>query len=460
MQKFLFNMLLLRLAGLEERKQGMIRFPPDLKWEELKKLQKDDLRERIYYAMSMLNKADTKYRGLMDPESVFGEFDDREIYFIIERMDKLTLGSTGEDYSDFIQYFEAFLQRSVPDTAKQMEEYYTPRQVSDLLVKLLEPEGGTVYDPCCGSGSMLACAAGYMKERGRDFQLYGQEVSETAWRTARMYLMSGGLDADLGDGPADIARQDLHGELKADYVLGNPPFHGYIWKQEQPDDRRFQYGIPSGNGGEFVWMQHMLYHLKEEGRMGAVFSNGILASRRAQDRKIRAALLREDILEAIITLPPGIFYNTKVSASLWILCKRKSAVCKGRILLVDARKAGEKAEGKLTVLPDSVQEKIIRAYRDYRNGTADDQTGFCRQISVEEVDTENCSLAPARYIISERQEVPGMDELEIRGRRLETRLMELMNENRETLEWISSGQQENTNDRDGKYAQKIISDSR
>lgn len=458
MQKFLFNMLLLRLAGLEERKQGMICFPPDLKWEVLKKLQKDDLRERIYYAMSMLNKADTKYRGLMDPESVFGEFDDGEIYFIIERMDKLTLGSTGEDYFRF--RIEIVLQHYEPDTIKQIKMHHTPQQVSDLLVKLLDPEEGTVYDPCCSTGIMLLCAAFYMEKRGRSFQLYGQEGNETIWRTTRRYLVLAGLDADLGDGPADIARQDLHADLKADYVLGNPPYHGYIWKQEQPDDRRFQYGIPSGNGGEFAWMQHMLYHLKEEGRMGAVFSNGILASRRAQDRKIRAALLREDILEAIITLPPGIFYNTKVSASLWILCKRKSAVCKGRILLVDARKVGEKAEGKLTVLPDSVQKKIIRAYRDYRNGTADDQTGFCRQISVEEVDTENCSLAPARYVISERQEVPGMDELEIRGRRLETRLMELMDENRETLEWISSGQQENTNDRDGKYAQKVISDSR
>lgn len=275
-----------------------------------------------------------------------------------------------------------------------------------------------------------------MKKESREFELYGQEADEDAWKAARISLLIRGREAWLGKIPADSIRQDIHEGLKADYVLGNPPFHGYGWSEpEWRSDRRWRYGVPAAKRGDFAWMQHMLYHLDENGRMGAIFSNGILDSRRNEDRRIRAALLQDDVLETVITLPSGMFYGAKVSVSLWIFSKNKKEICRNQLLLVDARKLGETQRG-ITALSASGQERILQAYRNYQNGTREDQPEFCRQVSARDIEEEEYSLAPERYIRLQPRNLPGWEELEAKERQLRTRLNELLNKNKITVKHI------------------------
>lgn len=459
-KEFIVSMLVFRFASLEfEReyalqkaekpgceeqeyrywKKGGIYFPPYLRWENLKEEKHYNLRKSVYNAMCIINQSDSKYKGLVCPESVLGDFDDNEISQIVYRMEQISYSGDDQHGFNFSQFYEYFIAHFIPRTIKQAGQYATPRQIADLVIELLEPKGGTIYDPCCGSGSMLLYAADYMRKKNRGFRLYGQEESRESWKTARMNLLLRGIDADLGDVPANSIRLDIHEKLKADYVLANPPFREFGWSKEQlVNDRRWKYGFPSGKRDDFIWMQHMLYHLDDHGTMGAIFSNRILASRHNEERRIRAALLQDDVLEAIITFPPGMFYATKVSVSLWILKKRKSEICRNKILFVDARRMG-KTEYGYTRLSDSDRKRVVEVYQNYENGIEDDQPEFCRQVAVKDIETENYSLAPERYMIHQHQRQPELEELDLYERQLERELRDLLEENGVTLNRILKG---------------------
>lgn len=437
-KNFLFSLLLFRLESIRAGSES-IAFPPQLTWEELRK-NRNGLKHQLCHALHMLEEAKPKYRGILYPDSL-EEFQDQEISAVFDIIGELPTDQGEKAERELVHFYEIIAGHMAPESSKQMGEYNTPRMVGDLMVKLLEPEGGSIYDPCCGSGSILTSAADYLRKKNRRFQLYGQEANESAWKAARVNLILRGIDGDLGEIPADSIRQDMHPELKADYVLGNPPFHGAGWSQRLPEgDIRWKYGIPSPKKGDFAWMQHMLYHLKEDGKMGAIFSNGILNSRRTKDIRIRAGILQEDMLEAIITLPAGMFYATKVSVSLWIFRKQKKAVCRNKILLVDARKFG-RTENGITVLSEEEQKELIQIYQDYQDGIHREQWKFCRQISVSEVEGEDFSLAPERYIARKKQSLPESKELEKREYELELRLRNLLEENQTVLRQISHERQ-------------------
>lgn len=435
---FLSDLLLFRFASLKAERDRTY-FPPDLRWDKLKESQKQNypLRERIYEAMCFME-GEPEYNGLLYPRRVLEEFDDREISEIFDILGELSWDREKDIGSELIYAYEFLERYGFSQSPKQMGEFYTPRQVGKLIVKLLAPKGGSVYDPCCGSGTMLLCAADYMRERGKNFRLYGQEVVEHAWKTARMNLILRGMDADLGQMPADSIGQDIQPDLKANYVLGNPPFHWYGGNRKlSEDDRRWRYGIPSEKRGDFAWMQHMLYHLNEDGKMGAIFSNGILNSRRTEDRRIRAGILQDDILEAIITLPAGMFYATKVSVSVWILKRHKEDICRNKILFVDARSFG-KSEGGITVLSEEELRELTQAYEQYQKGIDGEQKNFCRQVSAAEVEAEDYSLAPDRYILRQ-QKLLESEELKEQELRLERKLEELLAQNHDVLRQILKG---------------------
>lgn len=453
-QKFLFSMLLLRCANLEFEREylrfnsekpgskaypeeylerGGIYLPFSLRWSRLKERRKSELRQGLYEAMCIIDGKCDKYKGLMYPDSAFVNLDDRQVTGIFDIMDEIT-GDDGEKaFSNLADFYEFMVQRSKDPSIKQMGEFYTPWQITDLIMNMMESKKGKIYDPCCGSGSMLVCAAEYMRKHHRPFQLYGHEANEQAWKIARMNLILRGLNADLGEAPMDMRSLDIHNDLKYDYVLGNPPFHGRGWEQEQlMNDSRWKYGVPSAKRGDFAWMQHMLYSLNEEGKMASIFSNGILASRRAEDRRIRAELLQDDILAAVMTLPAGMFHTTKVSVSVLFFDKKKKEACKGKVLFIDARKLGKSEKG-MTRLTDEECRKLMQTYKNFENGICDDQKGFCRQLPISEIETETYSLAPEKYVSYEQQELPEWGDLEVRERCLEMELKELLYKNCVTL---------------------------
>ncbi len=433
---FLFCMILLRQASLEAER-GNIYFPPVLNWDELKRQMESknpwySLREHIYDAICFMDRI-PEYGGIIDRKEVPEELDDQELSVIFDSLGQLFRDGNEETDSGPAYFFELLTGYMASESPRQMGEFYTPHQVGELVVKLLDPKGGNVYDPCCGSGGMLVCAADHMRKGKGDFRLYGQEADEYAWKTARMNLILRGTPADLGQAPADSMGEDMHHDLKADYVLGNPPFRGYGQSGKWPvDDRRWRYGIPSEKRADFAWMQHMLYHLKEDGKMGAIFSNGTLNSQRTEDRRIRAGIVEDDILEAVITLPAGMFYTTKVSVSLWIFNKKKKGVCRNILLLVNAREFGKVWSGR-TVLSDEEQGRLLQAYDNYQNGIDTEQWDFCRQVSAEEIKAQDYSLAPERYIRPRQQKLPELEELEERQSGLETKLKGLLEENRRVL---------------------------
>lgn len=433
---FLFDMLLLRQASLEAEK-GNIYFPPDLNWDGLKRQMESknpcySLRDRIYDALCFMDRI-PEYGGIIDWKEVPEELDDQELSVIFDSLGQLSWDGNEEADSEPAYFFEFLTGYMASESPKQMGEFYTPRQVGELIVKLLDTKGGSVYDPCCGSGGMLVCAADYMRKGKGGFRLYGQESDGHAWKTARINLILRGTPADLGPAPADSMREDMHPDLKTDYVLGNPPFRRYGQSSKWPaDDRRWRYGVPSEKKADFAWMQHMLYHLNENGKMGAIFSNGTLNSRRTGDRRIRAGIVEDDILEAVITLPAGMFYTTKVSVSLWIFNKKKKALCRNKLLLVNAREFGKVWSG-ITVLSDEDMRVLLQAYENYQNGIDTEQWDFCRQISAEEIKAQDYSLAPERYILPRQQKLPELEALEERQSRLEMKLKGLLEENRRVL---------------------------
>ena len=450
-KNLIFSMFLLRFASLEfEREYAVLRsgnpenwkgksiyFSENIRWNRLGQRNQKALREGLYEALCIMDKEGSKYKGLVHPKDVFGSFDDRELYEVFHIIGELSFDKDGEEHSDFLQFYEFIIRYLVDWSTRQIGSYYTPRQIACLMVELLEPGEGVIYDPCCGSGSMLLYASDYMRRKKQSYKLYGQEADKTAWKIARINLLLRGIDADLGKTAADTLQNDLHTDLKADIILANPPFQRYGKRQEQRfNGIQWKTDFPPAAKGDFAWMQHMLSRLKKQGRMASIFSNGILASQRREERDIRAALLREDVVEAIFTLPPGMFYATKVPVSLWILRINKEEICKKKILFVDARKMGSPEDG-LTRLSDLEQERLIEAYKNYQNGVQDEQPGFCRQVSIKEIDTEEYSLAPERYIVDKRQKQLNLEEIEDRQKELEKQLEKLLKENEVTLGQIS-----------------------
>lgn len=430
---------------------------PALRWRELRKQYGGDLRRGLHDALCILNAQGSKYSGLVYPESVWNVFDDSELSGIVDLVERLFTGEDERERPTPPELCAFIMQDLWGCSRRQMDSYRTPRQVAKLMAELLELKEGIVYDPCCGSGNMLVYASEYTRQKKRTCRLYGQEADETAWKIARISLILHGVEASVGDAAAS-AVADVPGfpdGMKADYVLSSPPFRrngealgqmfaGIQWKD----------GFPRADKGEFVWLQLMLSRLKEDGVIAAIFSNGILASRRREERKIRAALLREDLVEAIFTLPGGSFYTTKVSVSLWILRKRKKETCREKILFADARGMGS-AEKGVVVLSDAEQNELIQVYRNFENGISDDRPGFCRQVPITEIEAEEYSFAPERYVMDRRQKPLELKQLKHEEKELEHRLKELMQKNSDHITHILDIGQENANDRGGSIS-KIL----
>jgi type I restriction enzyme M protein len=315
---------------------------------------------------------------------------------LVHLINTIPLQSGKEREVDLLgRVYEYFLGRFASSEGRGGGEYYTPASVVQLLVDLLEPYGGVVYDPCCGSGGMFVQSVQFVQAHGGVPQaVLGQESNTTTWRMAKMNLLLRGIEADLGPGPADTLAHDVHPALKADFVLANPPFNVSRWVRNEADPR-WVYGLPPATNANFAWLQHILYHLAPGGLAAVVLANGSLTTQTGGEGAIRARLVQAGVVAAVIALPDQLFYSTPIPACVWILAKDRADVA-GRTLMIDARQLGRREDRTHRVLDPNDRAAIVAAWREHRNGNPVHLPGFAQTVAAGDVDAG--SLAPGGYV--------------------------------------------------------------
>ncbi|WP_233513880.1 type I restriction-modification system subunit M [Micromonospora craterilacus] len=313
------------------------------------------------------------------------------------------------------EVYEYFLEKFARAEGKRGGEFYTPRSVVRLLVEMLEPYSGRVYDPCCGSGGMFVQAEKFvLNHRGRrdDIAVYGQESNERTWRLAKMNLAIHGISGNLGPRWEDAFHADKHPDLRADFILANPPFNMSDWSRSV-EDSRWRYGVPPAGNANFAWLQHIVSKLAERGTAGVVLANGSMSSKQSGEGEIRAAMVEADLVSCMIALPPQLFRTTQIPACLWFFAKDKGPQGtkrltdrRGEVLFIDARNMGKMVDRTERVLTDEDVAKIAGTYRVWR-GTAsaraqdqayEDEPGFCYSATLDEIREHDHALTPGRYV--------------------------------------------------------------
>ena len=316
--------------------------------------------------------------------------------------------------------YEYFLTRFASAEGKNGGQFYTPSCVVRCLVEMLAPYKGRIYDPACGSGGMFVQSEKFVESHGGktgDIVIYGQESNATTRRLAIMNLAIRGIDADFGPEQADTFRRDLHPDLRADYVLANPPFNDSDWFRKD-DDVRWQFGVPPKGNANFAWVQHFIHHLAPHGMAGFVLANGSMASNQSGEGEIRKAIIEADLVDCMVALPGQLFYSTPIPVCLWFLAKSKVGDAKlgvrdrrKQTLFIDARKLGTLTDRVHRELTDADIQKIADAYHGWRGergaGSYEDVAGFCKSAITADIVAHGYVLTPGRYVGAEEREDDG-----------------------------------------------------
>ena len=264
---------------------------------------------------------------------------------------------------------------------------------------MLQPYSGRVYDPACGSGGMFVQSAKFIEQHQgniNNISVFGQDSNPT-WKMAQMNLAIQGIEADLGKFNADTFFEDQHPTLKADFILANPPFNLSDWGADKlQEDVRWKYGIPPAGNANFAWLQHMIHHLSPTGRIGMVLANGSLSSQSGGEGTIRENILKADLVEGVVAMPSQLFYTTGIPVSLWFLNRNKEQV--GKVLFVDARNMGTMITRKLRELSEEDIAKIAKTFNDFSNGILENEKGYCKAVTLEDIAKQDYILTPGRYV--------------------------------------------------------------
>ena len=318
--------------------------------------------------------------------------------------------------------YEYFLGRFAGAEGERGGEFYTPRSVVRLLVAMLEPYKGRVYDPCCGSGGMFVQSEKFVEEHGGrigDIAIYGQESNYTTWRLAMMNLAVRGIDADIRWNNEGSFHKDELPDLKADFILANPPFNVSDWGGDRlREDARWTFGVPPAGNANYAWLQHIHHHLAPNGGAGVVLANGSMSTVTSGEDDIRRALVEADAVDCMIALPGQLFYSTQIPACLWFLARNKnpggdSRNRRGEVLFIDARKLGHMIDRTQKEFSDEDIVRIAGTYSAWRGtpdaATYEDEPGFCKSATLEEIGDHSHILTPGRYVgaaVAEDDDVP------------------------------------------------------
>ena len=383
-------------------------------------------------AMRSIEKENRRLRDVLPKNFARPELDKRRLGEVVDLFTNIRMAEHGTSKDILGRAYEYCLARFAEQEGKLAGEFYTPACVVRTLVEILQPYDGRVYDPCCGSGGMFVQSAKFIESHGGNINrisVFGQDSNPTTWKLAQMNLAIRGIEADLGKYNADTFFNDCHPQLKADFILANPPFNLSGWGQERLlGDVRWKYGTPPAGNANFAWLQHMIWHLAPNGRIGMVLANGSLSSQSGGEGEIRKNIVEDDLVDCIVAMPPQLFYTTQIPVSLWFLNRNKRQ--KGKTLFVDARKMGTMVTRKLRELTESDIQKLAATYTAFVNGTLEPVKGFCAVATIQDIARQDYILTPGRYVGIEEQEEDD-EPFEEKMRRLTSELSELFEKSHE-----------------------------
>ena len=370
-------------------------------------------------AMDAIEKENKELKNVLP--KVFGKpnLDKTSLGELIDLISNTELQVENENSKDlFGRVYEYFLGEFANAEGKKGGQFYTPKSIVRLMVNMIEPYKGRIYDPACGSGGMFVMSEKFVLEHQgniTDINIYGQESNQTTWKLSKMNLAIRNVNSqNVAWNTEGSFLKDAHPELKADYILANPPFNQSDWGQDiLQDDARWKYGIPPAGNANFAWMQHMLYHLNPTtGVMATVLANGSLSSNTSGEGEIRKKLIENDLVDCIVALPKQLFYNTGIPATIWFL-RRDKKVRKNEILFIDASELGFMKDRVHREFTEDDIQKISDTYHNWRQlksatGEYKDILGFCKSAKLEEVEKHDFVLTPGRYVGIPEEEDDGI----------------------------------------------------
>ncbi|UUX33351.1 type I restriction-modification system subunit M [Fundicoccus culcitae] len=378
-------------------------------------------------AMVAIEEENSRLRGVLPKNYARPELDKRRLGEVVDLFNNLKLKEHGDSKDILGRTYEYAIAQFASLEGRNAGEFYTPSSIVKTLVEILQPYEGRVYDPCCGAGGMFVQSAKFVEQhQGRinNLSIYGQEANANTWKLAQMNLAIHGLEGDLGQGSADTFFNDQHPSMRADFILANPPFNMRNWGGDKlAEDSRWQYGIPPEGNANFAWMQHMIYHLAPKGKMGLVLANGSLSSS-GREGEIRANIIKDDLVECIISLPGNLFYSTPIPVSLWIINKNKTQ--KEKTLFIDARNLGKMVTRKYREFENSDIERIVSKYNKFNAGLEIEELGFSYVASYQEIKENGYVLTPGRYV--------GLEDIKDDGEPFEEKMERLTGELRDLFE--------------------------
>jgi type I restriction enzyme M protein len=391
-------------------------------------------------AMVAIERDNPSLKGVLPKDYARPALDKTRLGELIDLIGTIGLGDKENRSKDILgRVYEYFLSQFATAEGKKGGQFYTPRCVVKVLVEMIEPYKGRVFDPCCGSGGMFVQSERFVEAHGGkigDISVYGQESNPTTWKLANMNLAIRGIEGNLGPEHADSFHRDLHPDLKADFILANPPFNMKDWGGERlKEDIRWKYGLPPAGNANFAWVQHFIHHLAPTGIAGFVLANGSMSSNQSGEGEIRRNIIEEDLVDCMIALPGQLFYSTQIPACLWFVTREKKnhrfRDRGGQILFIDARKMGTLIDRVHRDLSDEDIAKIASKYHAWREekgaGTYEDVPGFCKSASLEEIRKNGYVLTPGRYVGAEDVEDDG-EPFEEKMGRLTTLLLQQFTE--------------------------------
>ena len=422
----------------EYRAENVFWVPKEARWAHLLgNAKQPTIGKLLDDAMVAIERDNPRLKGVLPKDYARPALDKHRLGELIDLIGTIGLGDRENRAKDVLgRVYEYFLTQFASAEGKNGGQFYTPSCVVRVLVEMLSPYKGRVYDPCCGSGGMFVQSEKFVEAHGGkigDISIYGQESNATTRRLALMNLAIRGIEADIGAEQADTYRHDLHPDLRADYVLANPPFNDSDWFRKD-DDVRWQYGVPPKGNANFAWVQHFIHHLAPNGYAGFVLANGSMSSNQSGEGDIRRAIIEADLVDCMVALPGQLFYSTQIPVCLWFLTKNKNdgkhRDRHKQTLFIDARKLGTLIDRVHRELTDADIQKITGTYHAWRGDKGEekyeDKTGFCKSATIAEIGTHGHILTPGRYV--------GAGEVEDDGEPFEEKMARLVAEMRGQFE--------------------------
>lgn len=407
--------------------EGVFWVPEGHRWDDLRNAAKQpDIGSRVDQAMEAIERENPSLRGVLPKNYTQRELASETIGGLVDTFSRQDLAA--EEFKDLDvlgRVYEYFLGNFASKEGKNAGEFYTPRSVVQVLVEMLQPYHGRVFDPACGSGGMFVQADKFVRAHGgnhNDISVLGQESNPTTWRLAKMNLALRGIESNLGPEWGDSFHADAHPDLRADFVIANPFFNDSKWGGDRlRQDLRWKYGVPPPQNANYAWLQHFLHHCAPTGTVGTVLANGSLSGQQNGEGDIRKAMVDADVVECIVALPPQLFFGTQIPVCLWLLTKNKGGVAsgmgarprQGETLFIDARQVGHMESRTLRAFSVADITRVADAYHAWRGtATSDGQPygdvpGFCRATSTAEIAEHTYVLTPSRYVGSEAAEEDG-----------------------------------------------------